>query len=164
MNDTVLQLYPAPGGEVGLEGLYLQHNLHQLGTASKPLVYANFITSLDGRIGIPKSGTQTHQVPPSIANSRDWRLFQELAAQSDVLLTTARYFRQLDSGDAQDMLPIGNEAAFEYLRQWRIDQGLTPQPALAILSSSLEIPLNALQAYRDRFICVVPEQPRTRHE
>jgi len=155
MSKTVLQLYPESAGEIGLEGLYLQHNLHQLGTAAQPVVYANFITSLDGRIGVPKPGTQTHQVPPTVANSRDWRLYQELAAQADLLITSARYFRQLESGDAQDTLPVGQHDAYSDLRQWRIEQGLTPQPAVAILSSSLNIPLAALQAYRDRSLFVV---------
>ena len=155
MTKPVLQLYPVPGGEIELQGLYLKHNLQQLASAAQPLVYANFITSLDGRIAIPKPGTDTHQVPPTIANDRDWRLFQELGAQADVLITSARYFRQLAANNAQDSLPIGPEEDYADLRQWRIEQGLTPQPAVAILSSSLDLPLPALQFYRDRPLFVV---------
>ena len=51
-----------------------------------------------------------------IADDRDWRLFEELAAQADVLLTTGRYVRQLARGDAQATLPLSEEAAYQDLR------------------------------------------------
>ena len=56
---------------------------------------------LDGRIALPAAGRSSHQVPPAIANARDWRLFQELAAQADLLITSARYFRQSEDQEAQ---------------------------------------------------------------
>lgn len=155
MNHTVIQLYPESGGELALKGLFLRHALHQSGTASRPLVYANFITSMDGRIATPKPGAGTHQVPPAIANGRDWRLYQELAAQADILITSARYFRQLASGNAQDLLPVGPETDFDDLRAWRVTQGLPLQPAIAIVSSSLDIPRAALQPFRERSLIVV---------
>ena len=89
-------------------------------------------------------------MPPAIGNARDWRLYQELAAQADVLITSARYFRQYASGAAQDSLPVGSGEAFADLRAWRLEQGLSAQPDIAVFSASLDIPVSALHAYRDR--------------
>ena len=88
-NMTVLQLYPPPQRKMSLNGLYLGLRLHREAVEGELFVYANFIASLDGRISLPDSyGEQG--VPSSLANKRDWRLYQELAAQADVMLTRAR--------------------------------------------------------------------------
>lgn len=50
MLPKLLQLYPAPFGEVHVKGLYLSQRAHKLGTANLPFVDANFLSSLDGRI------------------------------------------------------------------------------------------------------------------
>ncbi len=155
MSETLLQLYPPRPEPRALHGLYLTDELHRLGSVQQPLVYGNFITSLDGRIGLPRPGTETHEVPPAIANARDWRLYQELAAQADVLLTSARYFRQAAAQQAQDRLPVGAEDAFADLRDWRVQQGLSPQPVVAVISASLDIPLQALEPYRQRGVVVL---------
>ncbi|MDT8376688.1 MAG: dihydrofolate reductase family protein [Mariprofundaceae bacterium] len=155
---TIRRLYPdteesgAAGEEVSLEGLYLGLNLHRAAADGEVLIYSNYVASLDGRISrfIPDTGD--YEVPASLANGRDWRLYQELAAQSDVLITSARYFRHLSSGTAQDMLPVGS--GFDDLRQWRADQGLAEQPAVVILSRTLEIPLEAIDMLQGRDIHV----------
>ena len=146
----IQQLYPRSEQDHALEGLYLRHHLHQRGAADTPFVYTNFISSLDGRIGVAAPGRDTHQVPPAIANPRDWRLFQELGAQADLLITSARYFREYAIGQAQDTLPVGAGQKFDDLRRWRLDQGLSPQPDIAVISASLDIPVQALQAYPHR--------------
>ncbi len=147
----VQRLFP-PGDPVPLEGLYLGEDLRAEGSAERPFVYANFVSSLDGRIALAMPHRRTHQVPPAIANARDWRLYQELGAQADLLVTSARYFRQYAAGEAQDSLPVGPGDAFADLRQWRLDQGLPAQPDIALLSASLDIPAAAIEAYRDRRI------------
>ena len=147
---AIQQLYPRNDRDHGLEGLYLKHRLHQRGEAGRPFVFTNFISSLDGRIGVGAPGRDTHQVPPAIANPRDWRLFQELGAQADLLITSARYYREYALGQAQDTLPIGAGQKFDDLRRWRLDQGLSPQPDIAVISASLDIPVQALAAYPQR--------------
>ena len=94
-------------------------------------------------------------VPATIANRRDWRLYQELAGQADLLITSGRFIRQSDSGEAQDRLPVGREPAFADIREWRLAQGFSAQPDIAIMSASLDLPLQALQPYRQRRITVV---------
>ena len=155
MDAPVTQLYPAPQQQRPLRGLYLAHRLHTRGQAGKPFVYSNFITSLDGRIATAVEGRNTHSVPDAIANPRDWRLYQELAGQAELLVTSGRFFRQAAMGEAQDQLPVGNQSSYADIRDWRIHEGLSAQPDIAIMSSSLEIPMEALEPYRQRRIIVV---------
>ena len=155
MQKTITRLYPLPGEQCPLQGLYLQHQLHTRGSADHPFVYSNFITSLDGRIAIASRNRDTHTVPPAIANSRDWRLYQELAGQADLLITSGRFFRQSVLGEAQDILPVDSKPEYRDIREWRSQQGLSAQPDIAILSGSLELPLAALEPYRDRSILVI---------
>jgi len=153
-NMSVLRLYPAPQEQRPIQGLYLELNLHRQAAAGEVLIYSNYIASMDGRISLRDAASGEFVVPASIANGRDWRLYQELAAQSDVMITSARYFRQLARGRAQDLLPIGREPAYRDLVAWRCAQGLEPQPAVAIVSASLDIPARALDMVHDRDIYV----------
>jgi len=152
MEDNILELYPNCGRTHALKGLYLQQFPER---TERPFIYTNYITSLDGRIALPATDRRSHQVPPAIANRRDWRLFQELAAQADLLISSARYFRQSAELEAQAELPIGLSTEFDDLRAWRIDQGLSPQPDIAVFSASLDIPREALQAYAGRKIYII---------
>ena len=163
----VRSLLPALSELQPLEGLYLNLNLHRQAGEGEMLIYANFIASLDGRISRYNEETGDYEVPKSLANARDWRLYQELAAQSDILITSARYFRQLSKGTAQDMLPVGN--GFDDLKQWRINQGLKAQPDVAIVSNSLEIPASAIDMLESRAVHVftsrqAPERKRAELE
>jgi len=153
--DTILELYPNSGHRHPLRNLYLGHQGGIPDVDTEPFIYSNFISSLDGRIAVPGPGRHTHQVPPAIANARDWRLFQELAAQADLLITSARYFRQAADAETQAELPVGLSDAFEDLRAWRLERGLTPQPDVAIFTASLDIPPKTLETYRDRRIFIV---------
>ncbi len=154
MSDRITQLYPGSGDMVPLHGLYLDPSIRDVQTATA-FIYSNFVASLDGRIALAAGERTTHQVPGSIANDRDWRLFQELAAQSDLLITSARYFRQSVLGESQDNLPVGPSPAFDDLRAWRRDRGLTVQPDVAVFSASLDIPPQALRAFEDRRVLVL---------
>jgi riboflavin biosynthesis pyrimidine reductase len=151
-SQTVTQLYPPPQREVALKGLYLQPFAAQCGLHSQ--VFANFIASLDGRIAIEQPISGERGIPRSIANPRDWRLYQELAAGAHVLLVSARFIRQLALGIAQDSLPVSSDPAFADLLQWREQQGLLPQPAVVIVSASLNLPMAGLCANLDRPVFV----------
>lgn len=150
----MIRLYPGPCEQLPLEGLYLNHALHRSGTRQHPFVYTNFVSSLDGRIAIEHVDGSGASVPATIANPRDWRLFQELVAQSDVLITSARYLRELSQDKAQDAIPLSNEPAFDDLHGWRHESGLPDQPALVILSASLDLPLQSLCESMDRPVYV----------
>lgn len=152
--NELLRLFPAPLEVVALKGLYLNQRLQKLGTSSQPFVYTNFIASLDGRISLEHPERKTHVVPSATANPRDWRLFQELAAQADVLITSGRYIRQLAQNVAQDILPISGKPDYADLIEWRQTQGLAPQPAIVIVSASLNIPIPETLLNSDRTIYV----------
>jgi len=151
---AVTRLYPLPATEYPLEGLYLGQLPRPVKGAGNPFVYSNFITSLDGRIAIAQEGRSTHQVPTTITNPRDWRLYQELAGQADILITSGRYFRQSEIEEAQDRLPVSEHPDYGDIREWRSRTGLAPQPDIAILSRSLAIPVESFMAYQNRRIIV----------
>lgn len=137
----LLRLFPGSIEPVSLRGLYLGDNLRPSGGASQAFVYASFIASLDGRISLPDPETRTRKVPGATANPRDWRLFQELAASADVLVTSGRYIRDLSVGNAQASLPVSDKPEFTDLVEWRLSRGLAPQPAVAIVTASLNLPI-----------------------
>jgi riboflavin biosynthesis pyrimidine reductase len=151
---AVTRLYPPPARDYPLEGLYLGQILRFGEGTGKPVVYSNFITSLDGRIAIAQEGRSTRQVPTAITNLRDWRLYQELAGQADILITSGRYFRQSEIEEAQDRLPVSSHQHYSDIREWRSRHALAAQPDIAILSRSLDISLESFNPYRDRRIIV----------
>jgi len=150
----LLQLYPQSDASIALQGCYLDLKLHQQATSGDIFMYANYISSVDGRISLLDGKTGEFGVPSSIGNGRDWRLYQELAGQSDVMITSARYFRQLAKGQAQDLLPVGSGEAFADIKQWREQEGMKAQPDVVIISESLDIPIVALQSLEKRKIIV----------
>lgn len=141
-------LYPGSGSRA-LEGLYLdpRWRAEALPGTVGCFVYANFVASLDGRIAIATDEAGPLQVPDSIANPRDWRLYLELAAQADVLLISGRYVRELAAGTAQAGFALGGDAPADLLA-FRTRLGLPPRPAIAVLSASLELPIEPLAAAR----------------
>lgn len=156
---TVTRLFPAPRKEIPLEGLYLQHAIQRSQSRRRPLVYTNFIASMDGRIAVDDPATEDHGVPDSISNPRDWRLFQELAAQSDILLTSDRYLHELAEGKTQAAVPLDNDPEFDDLHVWRQQQGLPRQPAIAVICASLDLPLAALAELAERTVYVATGAP-----
>lgn len=151
--DDLLQVFPGRARAVALHGLYLNRAFRPAGVAGRPFVYANFISSLDGRIALPDAATGSRKVPATIANDRDWRLFQELTACADVLVTSGRYMRHLGAGVAQSILPVSRQPEFADLLQWRASQGLSPQPAVVIVSASGDFSIpSALLAQRRVFV------------
>jgi riboflavin biosynthesis pyrimidine reductase len=127
-----------------LDGAYLAHDVRRYAQQSgRPFVYANFVVSIDGRIAIPHPSGDGLTVPKSIANERDWRLFQELAAQADIIISSGRYLRDWAAGRAQEILQV-DDPRFADLRAWRRSRGLPPQPDIAIVSASLDFPIPEL--------------------
>jgi riboflavin biosynthesis pyrimidine reductase len=160
MNDTVLQLYPLPAVERPLAGLFLSHDLRKYGEKrGRCFVYSNFVSSIDGRIAIPHPDRPGLMVPKDVANERDWRLFQELAAQADIIISSGRYLRDWADGRAQEILQI-DDPRFADLRQWRLDRGLSLQPDIAIISGSLRFPVpDVLTAGGRKFVVFTTANP-----
>ncbi|MCB8976612.1 MAG: dihydrofolate reductase family protein [Ardenticatenaceae bacterium] len=156
---SIRQLFPT-AAERPLHHLYLDHNLRQLAQQqARPFVYANFVMSLDGRIAIPHPTKSGMTIPKNVANPRDWRLFQELAAQADIIISTGRYLRDWADGRAQEILEV-DDPEYADLRKWRAEQGLSPQPDLAIMSASLDFPIPPiLTANGRRVIVFTPANP-----
>jgi riboflavin biosynthesis pyrimidine reductase len=137
---NVLRIFPGPAESVPLHGLYLREPLRPTAPGPKPFVYTNFITSLDGRISLPDPQTAKRHAPPAIANARDWRLFQELAACADSVIMTAHFVRNLPRGVTASSFPVSIKPEHGDLLQWRLAHGLAPQPAVVIVTASLELP------------------------
>ena len=142
------QLYPQPR-EIPLEGLYLCHDLRRLVAPGRVYVYSNFITSLDGRIAVAPHRRAEPAIPDSTANPRDWRLLLELAAPADALIVSGRYLRQLGQGTAQAPPPFSGDAPADLVAH-RAQSGLPVNPALVIVSNSLDLPLDVLSRCGER--------------
>jgi riboflavin biosynthesis pyrimidine reductase len=155
MYEKITRLLPGLQEGLNLAGLYLEHNLRTLsGPGEKPFVYSNFVTSLDGRIAVPHPTRSGLVVPDQVANARDWRLFQELAVQADILITSGRYLRDYADGRAQEILRVYDEPAFADLKAWRLDRGLRLYPDLAVISGSLNFPVPPALTAEDRSVLV----------
>ncbi len=167
MNDSIIQLYPSPAIEHKnepqfytegtdkrpLHALYLNHNIRRHAVHC-PFVYANFVSSVDGRIAIPHPAEAGLTVPKEIANARDWRLFQELAAQADLMISSGRYLREWADGRGQEILQ-SDDPRFADLRQWRMERGLKPQPDIAIISQSLNFPIPSILTEGGRKLLII---------
>lgn len=133
------RLYPPPADALPLQGAYLAHDLQGLAhTAGRPLVFSNFIASLDGRIAVPVGPGSELGVPPTIANARDWRLFQELAAQSDLIVIGGRFARAWAAGQGHEIAQL-DDPRYADLVEHRRRAGLPAQPAVGVISQTLEV-------------------------
>ncbi len=141
MAASVLRLFPGPPEEVALKGLCLADAVHRLGSPAAPFVYASFVGSLDGRIALRDPQAGTSHLPVEITSEADFRLFLELQAQADCLVTHGGYLRDLAAGRLDDVLQIGTQDAGRDLGHWRAENGLSPQPAVVIASASLDFPI-----------------------
>ena len=154
----MLRIFPAPAERVPLEGLYLSEPFGPPAERTRTFVYANYISSLDGRISLPDPQTGKRGVPAATANARDWRLFQELTAGADAVLVSGRYVRDLRPGVAPQSFPVSDKPAYEDLLRWRRARGLAPQPAIVIVSASLDLPALRALADSDRPVYVATGQ------
>jgi riboflavin biosynthesis pyrimidine reductase len=141
MSAEILELYPHTGAMRALEGTYLAHGLNVLGTPEQPFVYANFVSSLDGRIAVVEAHTGESYVLDDLTSSHDWRLFQELQAQADCMVTHGGYLRALAEKKFGDILQVGVAKQAMDIGRWREAHGLTRQPAIAVVSRTLDFPI-----------------------
>jgi riboflavin biosynthesis pyrimidine reductase len=141
MAAEILELYPHAGGVRALDGTYLAHDLHLLGTPEQPFVYANFVSSLDGRIAVVEANTGESYVLEDLTSRHDWRLFQELQAQAACMVTHGGYLRALAARKFEDILQVGVAKQALDIGDWRTAHGLTRQPAIAIVSRTLDFPI-----------------------
>ncbi len=148
----IARLYPEPATRP-LAGTYLAHNLRDRGTADAPFVYTNFIASLDGRIAQRDAHTGRYGVPRTIANDSDWRLYLELAAQADAVLTSARRLRELAT-IGRTLRCVADLAAPD-LAAWRRERGLPPFPACMLVTATLDLPFDALRTLEHDEIAVL---------
>lgn len=140
MSKQLLRLFPTPSETVPLRGLYLKENLHLRGAPGRPFVYANFLSSLDGRIAL-EDETGIPYLPKSLTTEDDFRLFLELHAQADCLVTHGGYLRALQEGRLGNILQVGVHELGLDLPAWRQAHGLDPQPAIVVASASLDFPI-----------------------
>jgi riboflavin biosynthesis pyrimidine reductase len=138
MQKSLLRLYPESSEKISVKGLYLAHQLHKLGTAESPFVYANFLSSLDGRIAVEDAAQGMTHIPKHITTDSDFGLFMELHAQADCIITHGGYMRALAEGRLGNILQVKDQD----LAEWRRNNGLPPQPAVLIASASLNFPMH----------------------
>ncbi len=153
----VTQLFPEKK-QLPLEGLYLSQRLPEVASRiDRPLVVTAYVTDRNGVVA-NRGDHNNLQVPPQIKNDNDWRLVQEILAQSDVVISSSAYLKgvKASGGKAQDILfqfePGGK---FEDLGQWRLQAGLGKRhPDLVFLTHHLdfEFPPGLLGGDRKVFV------------
>src|SRR5260370_28433528 len=95
MAGPIPRSFPGPPQEAALAGAYLAHAVHRLGSAAQPFVYADFVSSLDGRIALDDPGSGESRLPAALRSDNDFPLLPELAAPADCLITPGGYLRAL---------------------------------------------------------------------
>ena len=153
---SIVQLLPTPSKVVKTKGLYLKHfrDKPNLQVAYTSYVYTNFVASLDGKISITSAKTGNQYIPSTITNKVDWRLYQELAAISDAVIISANFIRNINDNDIQSLIPISISDEYKDLLCWRNEKRLSRQPAVIILSKTLNIPLAKLHKLTKRKVYI----------
>ncbi len=154
---TVTQVLPEKK-TLQLEGLYLGQRLLEMSIKiGRSLVIADFLTD---RNGVIAQADEQHdfRVPPELRNSSDWRLFQELLVQADVIIIGKAYLKRVSAlGSRAENILSQFEAGggFDSLGKWRLEAGYqNSSPDLAIVSRSLDLdfPEAALRGDRRRVV------------
>ena len=145
MSNQLIRLYPSSINAESdcnepLQGLYLRHARLAANKNQRPIVFANFLSSLDGRIAIAKGSDQGHELPVALKSEEDFILLMELYSHADCIITHGGYMRSLAAGKLGNVLQIPDADEFQYLHDWRAHQGLSAQPDVVILSGSGEFP------------------------
>ncbi len=144
----VLELFPDAGVERDLVGLHLGDDLRSRAGAAPSFVFTGFISSIDGRIGTEDAVG----APRALRNDRDWRLFQELMVQADVVLVSGRYVRDVEHGLARNIIPDpGNQGAGDLIR-YRLERGLPARPAVAVVTRTATFEPAVAAGLSDRVI------------
>jgi riboflavin biosynthesis pyrimidine reductase len=119
--------------------MYLRHNLQELAKKKgHPIVITSYVTDKNDVISLQSDSSP----PKEIKSKKDWRLFQELTVQADVIITGTGYlnrFAELGE-EAQNVLTQFDEGGeFQELGEWRLKNGYTNRyPDIAVVSRSLD--------------------------
>lgn len=140
MSNKVIRLHPQPGEAVSLQGLYLRLDGLAASDQSRPIIYANFLSSLDGRIALKNKGDQHYQLPQALKSDEDFRLFLELYAHADCIVTHSGYMRSLAENRLGNVLQIPDLEWAGYIHDWRAEKGLSKHPDIVVASGSLDFP------------------------
>jgi riboflavin biosynthesis pyrimidine reductase len=124
-------------------------------------LYTNFVASLDGRIAVSDATAGELAVPDATANARDWRLFLELAAPADACIVSGRFVRERARGIEQAWPPFEGRVPDD-LMDFRAELVLPPQPALVVVSRSLELPPEGLLGGSGRRVIVATTEDADR--
>ena len=150
------QLYPQYKLLPSVKGLYLSENIR----ADMPIVYANFVSSIDGRIAVRQENES--YLPKHLTNENDFRLFLELQAHADCLVTHSDYLRKRLKGKLGDILNIGATPGHEDLKQWRQQQGLADKYTLVVCSKNLDFPEPEARYRENMIIAACQQSPEDR--
>ena len=140
MSKEVIRLFPGVGETEPLQGLYLRRPILAGGNRTRPIVYANFLSSMDGRIALYNTQQDEHVLPSQLKCDEDFQLFLELYAQADCIITHGGYMRSLAAGRLGNVLQLPQLESTQYLHDWREEQGMASAPDVIILSGSLDFP------------------------
>ena len=152
----VIELYPEFGVEKELAGLHLEEDVRSRPRPSGSYVYTGYIASIDGRIALEGSSG----APAATRNDRDWRHFQELMMQADVVLASGRYVRDKKvGGTVQSIVPASDDPSAADLIEYRRAAGLALRPSLAIVTSKAGFDAQVAASLADDVIAVLGEEP-----
>ena len=158
MAKKLQQLFPPSSEKVELKNLYLYKHGWYANNATQPKVAANFLSSLDGRIAISPNAQTKTELPKSLTSDEDFRLFLELHAQADCLITHGGYMRSLAENKLGNILQLPSNKECEDLYNWRALQGLKPHPTLAIASTSLDFPMHPSLKENNQQVCIATSE------
>ena len=139
----VKQVLP-DGGTEALKGLYLKSPLlpEIADNLGRMIVAADYVTDKNGVIAAKKSGR--FMPPPEITNPYDWRLLQEIAAQSNAIISSGKYLNGFAKGQVTQNIFTQFEpgGGFGELGEWRLKNGYSSRnPDIVIPSRSLAFAL-----------------------
>ena len=147
MDATFTRLYPAPPVERPIKGAYLAHDVRALASLDRPFIYANFVSSLDGRTSQIDRESGRIRPPRAISSEDDWRLYRELAAQADAVVTSSSRLTAM-LAEGRDEIECVEGLAEGDVGAWRSERGLPPQPSCIVLGKTFDFPVESLLAKR----------------
>lgn len=124
-----------------ITGTYLNRDLQGIAKkAGRMIVVSNYVCDLNEVIA-KKDEEGEFQVANELKNSSDWRLFQELTAQADVVITGSAYLKRFSKKgeSAENVLnQFDKGQQFEDLGDWREAHNLKRSPDIAIVARSMD--------------------------
>lgn len=143
MNAELTRLFPIPATTRALYGTYLAHDLRRHGSPERPFVYANFVTSLDGRTSQIDRELGRLRPPKPISNDHDYRLYLELAAQADAVITSSSRLNAM-LAEGREAIHCVEDIDDGDIGEWRRQRGLRARPTCIALSKTLELSVESL--------------------